>query len=103
MSVDPKLPLIIQYIREEFSPVSIYLFGSRAKGTATAQSDYDFVVVTAEKSWEKWQAFDKARREIFVKFNCLADVWIYSTAEFNDLTQEFGSMPETAVSTGIEV
>jgi predicted nucleotidyltransferase len=103
LSLDPKLEQIVGYLRGEFSPLKIYLFGSRAKGTARADSDYDFVVVSSREDFDKWQAFDKARRDIFEKFGVSADVWVYSQAVFNDLLQDFGSMPETAIHTGVEV
>jgi predicted nucleotidyltransferase len=102
-SPDQKLEQIVSYLRTEFSPLKIYLFGSRAKGTAHADSDYDFVVVTAEKKFEKWGAFNKARRDIYEKFGAQADIWVYSSEQFENLLQDFGSMPETALNTGIEV
>lgn len=39
---------MVQTIVEVASPESIILFGSRAKGTASDQSDYDFLVVDTE-------------------------------------------------------
>ncbi|MEK6774172.1 MAG: hypothetical protein AABY64_09540 [Bdellovibrionota bacterium] len=59
--------------------------------------------MTSVKKFEKWPAHTKARRETFEKFGASADVWVYSIQEFEDLLQDFGSMPETALNTGIEV
>lgn len=103
MSQDQKLEQISAYLRSEFSPLKIYLFGSRAKGTSHSKSDYDFVVVSSRNDFDKWQVFDKARQDIYEKFQVSADIWVYSEATFNDLLQDFGSMPETALNTGIEI
>ena len=39
------LPTIVEIIVEEARPERVILFGSRAKGTAQEESDYDFLVV----------------------------------------------------------
>ena len=47
ISIDQRepLPKIIDTIIQEAQPERIILFGSRATGTAQAESDYDFLVV----------------------------------------------------------
>ena len=39
------LPIIVEIIVREADPEQVILFGSRAKGTAERESDYDFMVV----------------------------------------------------------
>ena len=41
------LDRMVRAIMDETGPEQIILFGSRARGDATAESDYDFVVVEA--------------------------------------------------------
>ena len=44
-------PILIEMVRrlvEGMDPERIYLFGSRARGTASADSDYDLLVVVKE-------------------------------------------------------
>ncbi|MBI4360973.1 nucleotidyltransferase domain-containing protein [Candidatus Micrarchaeota archaeon] len=44
--MDEKLSALLKDIRLLFSDAKIYLFGSRAKGTAKAQSDYDLIIIS---------------------------------------------------------
>jgi predicted nucleotidyltransferase len=76
-------------------PTKIFLFGSRSKGTARNDSDYDLVVVCKTTKDSKWASYDKARHFIFTNFGVLADVWVYSEQDFEDWKNEFGSIPET--------
>lgn len=46
---DPKeLDRVVRRLIEAFDPVAIYLFGSRARGDASADSDYDLMLVLAD-------------------------------------------------------
>ena len=46
---DPKeLDRVVRRLIEAFDPVAIYLFGSRARGDARADSDYDLMLVLAD-------------------------------------------------------
>ncbi len=40
---DPLLPAIACHVREKYGVQSVILYGSRARGTATAKSDYDII------------------------------------------------------------
>ncbi len=103
MTSDNRIPQLTNYLRNEFSATKIYLFGSRAKGTSRSDSDYDFVVVSTRNDIDKWQAYEKASKDIFETYGVQADVWVYSGTAFDELVKDFGSLPETAVNTGIEV
>src|SRR2546428_8951202 len=45
---DPTLAEITRRLVETYQPERIYLFGSRARGTAGADSDYDLLVVVPD-------------------------------------------------------
>lgn len=45
---DPTLVEITRRLVETYRPERIYLFGSRARGTAGAESDYDLLVVVPD-------------------------------------------------------
>jgi HEPN domain-containing protein len=46
---DPKeLDRVVRRLIEEFDPVAVYLFGSRARGDAGQDSDYDLMLVLAD-------------------------------------------------------
>lgn len=100
---DQTLHTIITLLKSEFNPSRLYLFGSRATGTARGESDFDFVMVIPlfagdrMKNWERCQEI--VRRECGVA----VDVFTYSEAEFQKLNSEFSSIPETATSTGREI
>jgi predicted nucleotidyltransferase len=101
--VDPNIQKITEYLKSEFCPTRIFLFGSRAQGTAGENSDYDFVVVTEKPTDSKWVDYDKARNFILQHFGVRADVWVYSQSTFEEWKNEFGSIPETALNTGVEL
>ena len=48
MAGDELLERMVRAIVEEVNPEQVILFGSRARGDATAESDFDFIVVEAE-------------------------------------------------------
>jgi uncharacterized protein len=66
----PELDRVVRRLVEAFDPVAIYLFGSRARGDAGEDSDYDLMLVLADDServrsrQEVWQT--ARSRRIFV-------------------------------------
>ena len=54
--LDAELREIVHRIVKEFSPRKIILFGSRARGTATDESDVDLLVVTDRPGSRRLQA-----------------------------------------------
>jgi HEPN domain-containing protein len=68
---DPKeLDRVVRRLIEAFDPVAVYLFGSRARGDAAADSDYDLMLVLAddnERVRSRQNVWQTARsRRIFV-------------------------------------
>jgi len=78
VEIDETLREIVDRIVRGFSPVRIILFGSRARGTATADSDVDLLVVTDRPGSKRRQAvaIDLALADISVA----KDVVIYDRA-----------------------
>jgi len=37
----------VQWLKQEYAPQAIYLFGSRARGDAIKESDYDLLIVSS--------------------------------------------------------
>jgi predicted nucleotidyltransferase len=56
VELDATLRQIVDRIVSGFSPVRIILFGSRARGTATGDSDVDLLVVTDRPGSKRQQA-----------------------------------------------
>ena len=48
-------------LREGLRPVSLYLFGSRAGGVASAESDYDLMAVVADSALPRYERAARAR------------------------------------------
>lgn len=62
---DPEeLDRLVMQIVEKVDPVAIYLFGSRARGDADEDSDYDLMIVVPDERMNRkiWDDLDEARR-----------------------------------------
>lgn len=98
---------IIEQIKEtlktKYKPTRLFLFGSRANGTAKKDSDYDFVMVVPGNHKVSSNEIGKAINLIWDKHKVSADVFIYSEKEFEICKDEFSSIPETAINTGKEI
>lgn len=76
-------------IVETIQPEKVILFGSQAKGTDTADSDYDFLIIDSEPLGQH-----RSRRKLAAKiswelslFGVPTDVLIYSVDEVNHWSQ----------------
>ena len=75
---------MVQAIVEEVGPRRIYLFGSRARGNQTADSDIDLLIVEDQgfgpqrSRWSELQRIRKALRP----FRVPKDILVYSQDEF---------------------
>ena len=58
-TADQALDEVVYRLVEALNPVAIYLFGSRARGAARPDSDFDLIVVTRPKDGEA--GYDYAR------------------------------------------
>lgn len=94
---------IKETLKDEYHPSRLFLFGSRANGTARADSDYDFVMVVPNAKKSSIEEMSRARELIYKKHKVPADIFIYSDKEFEDWKDEFSSIPETALNTGKEI
>lgn len=56
--LDPVLARIVARVVERFDPLAIYLFGSRAAGTARPDSDYDILMVLPDAFPRKVHPFE---------------------------------------------
>jgi uncharacterized protein len=99
---DEKLNSILSILKPVFNPAKVYLFGSRAKGTANASSDYDLFLVVKESDLEPRDRVLKAR-ELLWNNPCAVDLFIYTESEFSDWKDEFSSIPHTAYTEGLEL
>jgi HEPN domain-containing protein/predicted nucleotidyltransferase len=94
-NVDQKeMSIIVDRLVNVYNPIRIYLFGSHAWGTPTADSDYDLCVIVEKSEEKKWKRClighdalsDVKRRAI--------DLVVYTASEF----ERAASHPSTLAS-----
>ncbi|MDQ1352558.1 MAG: uncharacterized protein QG657_2864 [Acidobacteriota bacterium] len=87
---------------ERIDPFQLYLFGSRARGNFSANSDYDLMIISKEKIGikEKMRLFTKLRK-VLAKERYNVDIVIKSTNEANYYKNKIGHIVRTALSEGI--
>lgn len=59
-TADQALGEVVRRLVDALDPVAIYLFGSRARGTARPDSDFDLMVVTRPEDGEAGYDYDRA-------------------------------------------
>ena len=97
-------------IREEFSKHNIpidqlYLFGSRAQGSARPDSDYDFLVVSGiqiERLIQR-RIISEIRRRFIFDFDIDADILVVSKDHISASLEDKGRISYYAIRDGIAV
>jgi predicted nucleotidyltransferase len=93
---------MVEAIVQEVKPQCIYLFGSRARGTATEDSDVDLLIVEAETfdpSRSRWSELRRIRR-VLKPFHVPKDVLVYSHEEFEKWRGSINHIVAHAISEG---
>jgi predicted nucleotidyltransferase len=91
-------PGVIERIIEVLSPEQIWLFGSRARGTAGPESDWDLLVVVPDSAAmpldnEAWHALRDVRRQRI-------EIVPIRRSEFEADRREFGALAYVATASG---
>lgn len=96
---DPLLKQVVNKIVSAGNPLKIYLFGSRAKGTAAGASDYDFLVI--EESIEKrYKRAGKYRRSL-KNIPIAKDIVVWTPEEVADWQNVPHAFITTALREGV--
>jgi len=96
---DPVLREIVARLVDALHPARIYLFGSRARGNAGSDSDYDIVVLIerpAERRYRLSQVGYRALRGV----PAAVDVVVWDRATFDARLHLAASFPATVVREG---
>ena len=101
-SNDPKLDAIVKKLVDHFHPTKVFLFGSRARGTADADSDYDLFLVVKDSEKRPIQRMQEANR-LFWLDKAAIDIFIYTEAEYDEWKDEFSSIAHTVATEGLEL
>lgn len=99
---DPKLDEILKTLVPEFKPNKVFLFGSRANGSAESGSDYDLFFVVPDSSLSKRQRMTRAL-ELLWGNGVSVDIFIYTQDEYLESVSEFNSVAYTVAHEGLEL
>jgi predicted nucleotidyltransferase len=81
--LEQKLTEIVRRLREAFSPVAIYLFGSYVYGTPKSHSDLDLLVVVEDSPHDAYERDAQAYHALGV-MGVPKDVQVYTRREFEE-------------------
>lgn len=97
------LPQLVTRIVEVLQPVQVWLFGSRARGEARPDSDWDFMAILPDDAPE--QDFDlgsvwRRLRDLRLQ---RVEVFTMTRSEFAEWSGSLGTLAEIVASTGTVV
>jgi predicted nucleotidyltransferase len=96
---DPVLAEIVRRLVEAYRPERIYLFGSKARGDAGPDSDYDLMVVVPSAESSAWQ--QSLRTAAALRGMGIAtDVLVWSRDAFEKRLHLKVSLPATVLREG---
>ena len=96
---DPVLVEIVRRLAEAFHPERVYLFGSRARGDAGPDSDYDLMVIVPDSAPPECRDSRRAY-EVLWGIWTAADVLIWTKEAFDSRLHLKASLPSTVLDEG---
>lgn len=96
---DPVCDEIVRRLVEAFHPERIYLFGSRARGEAGPDSDYDILMVMRELKDRRYRLSQQAYRTLR-GVEAAVDVLVWSKEDFDGRLHLTASLPATVAREG---
>ena len=97
---DPVLLSLLERIRSSLDPERVYLFGSRARGQATPDSDYDFLVVVPKSDKPRYRRDQEAYLALCGS-GAAKDIIVLTRAEFESSRRAASSLTSAVLSEGI--
>lgn len=97
-AVDP-LSAVVHRLVQSLGPERIYLFGSRARGEASEDSDYDILVVVAQSQKPRYMRAQTAYQAL-AGVGVPVDVLVLTREEFERELPVLASLPATVVREG---
>jgi len=96
---DPQLAEIVRRLVEAYAPERVYLFGSRARGDAGPDSDYDLLLVVPDSAPPERRSSRRAY-EVLWGTGIGADVLIWEKSRFERRARVVCSLPATVLREG---
>jgi predicted nucleotidyltransferase len=96
---DPVLGEIVRRLVDDCQPERIYLFGSRARGNAGADSDYDIMVVVARSDEPAYRRAQRAHSLLW-DLGAAADILVWTREAFDSRIHLRASLPATITREG---
>jgi predicted nucleotidyltransferase len=96
---DPVLATIVARLIDKLKPERIYLFGSRARGDAGSDSDYDLLVVLSHTTEPGYRLAQKAHA-VLGDMGTAADILVWSREAFDSRLHLKASLPSTVIREG---
>jgi len=98
---DPALREIVQCLAAAYHPLKIYLFGSKARGTAGPDSDYDLLIVMSDDAPPELRSSKLAYQSLWgVGVGKPTDVLVCPAEWFNSRATVVSSLPATVLREG---
>jgi uncharacterized protein len=98
-TADPTLIEITRRLVETYRPERIYLFGSRARGTGGADSDYDLLVVVPDDVSPALRRSARAYEALWGLPTC-GDILVWTRTAFAERLHLRASLPSTVEREG---
>jgi len=96
---DPVLADIVNRLVAAFQPERIYLFGSKARGDASPDSDYDLLMVLARVDQPVYRLCQDAHSLLW-GLATAADIQVWPKERFESRLHVASSLPATVVREG---
>jgi predicted nucleotidyltransferase len=96
----PLLTEIVRRLVTSFHPERIYLFGSRARGEAGQESDFDLAVIVPDSSLPRHRRDQEAFRAL-IGVGASKDIVVFTREEFDRKRTVVCSLPATIEREGL--
>lgn len=96
---DPRLGEVVRRLVEAYRPERIYLFGSRARGDAAPDSDYDLLLVVSDDAPPEHMRSRLAYERLW-ETGTAADVLVWRRTPFESRLHLPASLPATILREG---
>ena len=100
LSNDPVLLSLLERLKRLLNPERVYLFGSRARGSADSDSDYDVLVVGSHSDKPRYQRNTEAYLAL-CGIGAAKDVIVLTHKEFESSRRTAASLTSTILGEGI--